>query len=76
MRQRFRYLVVPDGEKWIVREEGGLESIGEFDTKDIAVQHARELAQDQKPSQVVVERADGRIEAEHTFEDHPLPRRI
>ena len=38
---------------------------------DNAVNHARELAKANQPSQVIIHTRDGRIETEHTYGDDP-----
>jgi hypothetical protein len=49
-------------------EEGGHEH---FERKEEAVQHAREIAKQHIPSQVVIRRHDGKIQEERTYGNDP-----
>ena len=62
------YHVVPNGsgKAWVVSQENGGFS-QEFRTKDDAVRIAREMAQEQEPSQVKVHSPDGDMEYETTY---------
>ncbi len=64
---RTRYEVVPEGDQWVVRE--GKKSTPPLDTKELAVSAAMRRAQDDEPSEVVVQLADGSVEQEQTFGD-------
>jgi hypothetical protein len=64
---RTRYEVVPDGDQWIVRE--GKKSTPPLDTKELAVAAATRRAQEDAPSELVVQREDGSVEEELTFGD-------
>jgi hypothetical protein len=66
------YHVVPNAsaEAWVVSQEKG-EFRQEFDTKDEAVEFAKERARGQEPSQVKVHKQDGNMEYESTYGDDP-----
>jgi uncharacterized protein YdaT len=68
---REQFHVVPDGDEWKV--EQGSKSSDTFDTKKDAVEHARQVAHEREPSQVVVHKRDGRIAEESTYRDDPYP---
>jgi hypothetical protein len=65
------YHVSPNVNGWEIRQEGS--DVTEFlvDDKDNALNHARELARANEPSQVVVHTQDGRFETEWTYGDDP-----
>jgi len=65
--------VSPDGDKWKVKKEGGQKASGIFDNKDDAVNRAKELAKKDQPSQIVIQKRDGQIQEERTYEDDPYP---
>ena len=65
------YHVTPTVNGWEIRQEGS--NVTEFlvDDKDNALNHARELARANEPSQVIVHTRDGRFETEFTYGDDP-----
>ncbi|HLT62699.1 MAG TPA: DUF2188 domain-containing protein [Microlunatus sp.] len=65
--------VVPRSGHWHV--ERGEERIATSDTKEKAVQLAREAAKREQPSQVVVHGEDGEVQDEFTYQDDPFPPR-
>jgi hypothetical protein len=71
-KERLVYHVVPNSsaEKWLVRQENA-EYRKEFDTKEEAVQHAREMAQKGELGQIKVHKHDGNMEYESTYGDDP-----
>ncbi|HSG41501.1 MAG TPA: DUF2188 domain-containing protein [Thermoanaerobaculia bacterium] len=71
-KDRSVYHVVPNssGERWVVSQENA-EFRREFDTKDEAVEFAKERARGQEPSQVKVHKKDGNMEYESTYGDDP-----
>jgi hypothetical protein len=71
MAHRRKYFVSPEGDRWRIQDVGAQQSLGEFDTKEAAVRRAREIAQGEPPSQVVIQKRDGQIETEHTYGDDP-----
>jgi uncharacterized protein DUF2188 len=73
MAQRAIFHVTPFHNGWQVKGQGA----GEFDqeavvdTKDRAVELARERAKSTEPSQVIIHKQDGVIETEYTYGDDP-----
>jgi hypothetical protein len=66
------YHVVPNanGERWVVsQEKGGYRQ--EYDTKEQAVDAAKERARHEEPSQVKVHKHDGNMEYESTYGADP-----
>jgi uncharacterized protein DUF2188 len=63
---RNRYEVVPDQDRWVVRE--GKRTTPPLDTKELAVDAAVRRAKEAAPAEVVVLGEDGSIETEQTFE--------
>ncbi|MGH2640495.1 MAG: DUF2188 domain-containing protein [Actinomycetota bacterium] len=64
---RTRFEVVPEGDRWIVRE--GKKSTPPLDTMDLAVSAAIRRAQESVPSEVVIVHDDGTIEEARTFDE-------
>ncbi len=71
-KERVVYHVVPNssGEKWVVSQERA-EFRREFETKDEAVQLAKELARKEELGQVKVHKKDGNMEYESTYGEDP-----
>jgi hypothetical protein len=71
-KERVVYHVVPNasGEKWVVSQENA-EFRREFETKDEAVQFAKERAQAAELGQVKVHKKDGNMEYESTYGEDP-----
>jgi uncharacterized protein DUF2188 len=71
-KERLVYHVVPNssGEKWVVSQENA-EFRKEFETKDEAVQFAKERARKEELGQVKVHKKDGNMEYESTYGDDP-----
>jgi hypothetical protein len=65
------YRVLPDGGDWKVTLDSVFQKT--FSLKSSAVDWAVAEAKANKPSQVVVHRADGTIEEEWTYGDDPFP---
>jgi hypothetical protein len=67
------YHVVPnaDQSRRVVSRENNDSFREEYDTKDDAVQAAKERARGEQPSQVKVHRLDGNMEYESTYGDDP-----
>ena len=63
--------VTPNVNGWEIRKEGSNTTEFLVDDKDNALNHARELAQANEPSQVIVHTQDGRFETEWTYGDDP-----
>ncbi|MGI8539153.1 MAG: DUF2188 domain-containing protein [Rubrobacteraceae bacterium] len=65
---RKTYSVRPQsGGKWRVEAEGASRASSVHEMKDDAVHKAKELAQGQEPSQVLVYKKDGTIQTEQTY---------
>ena len=71
-KERVVYHVVPNssGEKWVVSQEKA-EFRKEFETKDEAVQFAKERARKEELGQVKVHKKDGNMEYESTYGEDP-----
>lgn len=71
-KERVVYHVVPNssGEKWVVSQERA-EFRREFETKDEAVEFAKERARKEELGQVKVHKKDGNMEYESTYGDDP-----
>ncbi|HKV07516.1 MAG TPA: DUF2188 domain-containing protein [Thermoanaerobaculia bacterium] len=71
-KERVVYHVVPNAsaEKWVVSQENA-EFRREFETKEEAVQFARERAQSAELGQIKVHKKDGNMEYESTYGDDP-----
>lgn len=68
MSERKAYHVTPHPEGgWKVEAGGATRASSTHQTKEEAVDSAKELAKGQKPGQVVIHRQDGTIEAEQTY---------
>lgn len=63
--------VTPNVNGWEVKREGSDQTEFLVDNKDNAVDHARELAKANEPSQVIIHTRDGRFETEYTYGDEP-----
>lgn len=62
------YHLVPKGDGWTIHIEGSQTDIRRFDTKNSALDAARDLANAHMPSRLVVHRADGTIQTSHSYE--------
>ena len=71
-KERKVYHVVPNssGERWVVSQENA-EFRREFDTKEEALQFAKERAQAAPLGQVKVHKKDGNMEYESTYGEDP-----
>ena len=68
---RFVMHVTPNANGWEVREAGSSDTMVLVDNKDRAVELAREKAQANQPSQIVIHTRDGKIAEERTYGDDP-----
>jgi hypothetical protein len=68
---RYVLHVTPNVNGWEVKQQGSDETEWLVDDKDNAVNHARELAKANQPSQIIIHTRDGKIETEHTYGDDP-----
>jgi poly(hydroxyalkanoate) granule-associated protein len=62
------YHVVTADEGWKIELEGTTKPLATYPTKDGALEGAREVAQANEPSQVVVHRMDGTIQTNYTYD--------
>ncbi len=68
MPERKAYHVTPHPEGgWKVEAEGYTRASSTHQTKEEAVDNAKELAKGQEPGQVLIHRHDGNIETGHTY---------
>jgi Uncharacterized protein conserved in bacteria (DUF2188) len=73
VQNRTVYHVVPnaDTSRWVISRENNESFREEYDTKDEAVQAAKQRARGEEPSQVKVHKGDGNMEYESTYGDDP-----
>ena len=71
-KERVVYHVVPNSsaERWVVSQENA-EFRREFDTKEEAVEFAKERAKSAELGQVKVHKQDGNMEYENTYGEDP-----
>jgi uncharacterized protein DUF2188 len=71
-KERVVYHVVPNSsaERWVVSQENA-EFRREFDTKEEAVEFAKERARSAELGQVKVHKKDGNMEYENTYGEDP-----
>ena len=62
------YHVGAHDEGWKVEAEGATRATSVHPTKEEAVNAARELAQNQRPSQVIIHKKDGAFQTEYTYD--------
>ena len=74
MAMRRVYEVAPKGDLWTLRERGGGAPTA-YPNKAFAVEAGRRIANLNKPSQLIIKKADGTIETEHTYGSDPFPPR-
>lgn len=58
----------PGAASWQLRVEGGAAPAEIFDTKREAVTAGRAIAHERAPSRLVIHRADGSVQTEHSYE--------
>jgi hypothetical protein len=63
------YVVRQGEDGWALSSDGVASALSVHATKREAVSAARELARQQLPSQLVIHRADGTIQARHSYTD-------
>jgi Uncharacterized protein conserved in bacteria (DUF2188) len=66
LRNTYRVVAQPEG-GWVVEAGGAGQVSSVHRTKDEAAKSARELAKANEPSQVLVYKKDGTVQAEHTY---------
>jgi len=66
--------VVPNKEKggWDIKQSGGKRSSGYFDTKQDAVDRARQISKNQK-TELVIHNRDGKISRKDSHGNDPFP---
>jgi hypothetical protein len=62
------YHVVPRDDQWAVEKEGASRASSVAETKTEAVAQAKEFAENQRPSKVVVHKADGTVQQHFTYD--------
>lgn len=62
------YHVTPDGDGWSVKGEGAKNAVSRHSTKKEGVSAAREIAQANAPSRLVIHRQDGSIQRSHEYD--------
>jgi hypothetical protein len=75
MSKRKVYEVQPKSDgSWNVKARGGERASGNFDNKTDAIDRAKELAKAApEGGQVIIKKADGTIQTEHTYGEDPYP---
>ena len=70
---RIVYHVVPnaDATRWVISIENDERFREEYETKEDALEAAKQRARGQEPSQVKVHTRDGNMEYENTYGDDP-----
>ena len=64
--------VVPHGDEWAVKPEGGKRPSSVHDTQQEAIDRAREIARNQE-SELFIHRPDGRIRERDSYGNDPFP---
>jgi uncharacterized protein YdaT len=65
--------VVPNSDGgWDIKQSGGQRSSGHFDTKQNAVDRAREISQNQE-TELVIHNMDGKISGKDSHGNDPFP---
>lgn len=66
--RRARYFVAPSNVgDWLIFREGTQRAVHRLPVKVVAVETAKTMARESAPSEVLVERRDGRFTVEYTF---------
>lgn len=74
MSSRRRVWVSPDGEGgWNVKTEGKSKAAANFEDKIDAIDRAKDIAQNARLGQVIIQKRDGTIQTEHTYGKDPYP---
>lgn len=74
MSDRKRIWVSPDGKDgWNVKTQGKSKAAANFEDKTDAVDKAKEMAQNVRLSQVIIQKKDGTIQTEYTYGKDPYP---
>jgi len=67
------YYVSPAERHWKVKKQGAAKALELFDRETDAIEYAKGVAQNNMPSQVKVQKADGVFGDEWTYGDDPFP---
>jgi len=73
LARRIYHVLPAPGGGWLVREQKQTEPLSRHRTKPEAVAAAREVAQANRPAQVVVHLQNGKISEEFTYGHDPYP---
>lgn len=65
---RRTYQVSPIDEGWVVAATGSSAALSTHATKKEALEAARALAREKAPSRLVIQRLDGTVQAEHSYD--------
>jgi len=71
MTDRLVYWVSPHGDEWKVQRQGSERPANVYTNKAEAIERGVELARKRTPSQLMIQRADGTIEDERTYDPFP-----
>lgn len=75
MAKRTKLHVVYNVNKWQLKKENSSRALSNHQTKAEAVTNGRNMAKNQKPSQLLIHNKNGRISNEHTYGSDPYPPR-
>lgn len=73
MSKRKIYHIVPDETGWKIKQQNSSRALRKFNTKDEAVNFARNLAKQNEPSQIKIHKKNGKFQEERTFDKDPFP---
>lgn len=74
MSDRKRVWVSPDGKGgWNAKTQGAKKAAGNFEDKTDAIDKAKSIAKNAPKGQVIIQKADGTIQTEHTYKKDPYP---
>jgi hypothetical protein len=74
MSNRKRVWVSPDSKGgWNVKTERAKRAAANFEDKVDAINKAKTIAKNVPKGQVIIQKADGTIQTEHTYEKDPYP---
>ncbi len=71
MADRTVYWVSPHGDGWKVQRQGSERPANVYPRKSEAIERGKELAMRRTPSQLMIQRADGTIEDERSYDPYP-----
>jgi hypothetical protein len=73
MAKRHVYHVTKSGDDWRVKQPGAGRAVGNFGTKEEAVNRAVEVARNKPLAQVVIHKETGPVQSERTYGKDPYP---